>query len=91
MTSTRTTRVLLTAAVSGVLALGSVLGAAPASAQAYGNCAALNADYPHGVGKPGAVDATSGTPVTTFEVDAAVYSDNTKSDRDKDGIACEKK
>lgn len=71
-------------------AFGSVVVAAPASAQTYGNCKALNADYPHGVGKPGAVDSTSGRPVTTFTVDAKLYDDNTKRDRDGDGIACEK-
>jgi hypothetical protein len=41
------------------------------------------------VGKPGAVDHTSGTPVTNFAVDSAVYAANTARDGDKDGIACE--
>ncbi|WP_045823679.1 excalibur calcium-binding domain-containing protein [Williamsia herbipolensis] len=88
MTFTRTIRVVL---IAGVLALGGVMGVAPTSAQTYSNCAALNADYPHGVGKPGAVDSTSGRPVSNFEIDASVYSDNTSRDRDNDGIACEKK
>jgi hypothetical protein len=47
--------------------------------------------YPHGVGRPGAVDQTSGTPVTTFERSDALYSANSESDRDGDLIACEKK
>ncbi|MGZ8176726.1 excalibur calcium-binding domain-containing protein [Williamsia sp. SKLECPSW1] len=72
-------------------ALGSVALAAPASAQTYANCKALNADYPHGIGKPGAVDSTSGTPVTTFTVDANLYAQNKDRDRDGDGIACEKR
>ncbi|MCW2613868.1 MAG: Excalibur calcium-binding domain protein [Frankiales bacterium] len=65
---------------------------APApSAQEYANCTELNADYPHGVGRPGAKDKTStGNPVTDFRVDQALYDANTKSDRDDDGIACEK-
>lgn len=65
--------------------------AAPASAATdYANCTALRADYPHGVGQTGAVDSTSGTPVTNFTVDDDLYDANTESDRDKDGIACEK-
>ncbi|MEP9390872.1 excalibur calcium-binding domain-containing protein [Gordonia sp. VNQ95] len=60
------------------------------AATTYANCAALNADYPHGVGKAGAVDSTSGTPVTNFTVNDDVYKANTARDRDKDGIACEK-
>lgn len=56
----------------------------------YANCTALNMVYPHGVGRPGAKDQSSGVPVTTFTVDLATYNLNTASDRDKDGIACEK-
>ncbi|GGF24956.1 hypothetical protein GCM10007298_21040 [Williamsia phyllosphaerae] len=74
-----------------LLTLGAMATAAPASAATYSNCSQLNQDYPHGVGQTGAVDSTSGTPVTNFERDDAVYQDNTKRDRDKDGIACEKK
>lgn len=60
------------------------------TARRYENCTALRADYPHGVGRPGAVDSvTSGEPVTNFTVDASVYAANTGSDRDKDGVACE--
>ncbi|MDL9936034.1 excalibur calcium-binding domain-containing protein [Gordonia sp. ABSL1-1] len=70
--------------------LGPAMGAGPATAATkYPNCKALNADYPHGVGKPGAVDSTSGTPVTEFTVDADLYNANTSRDRDGDGIACE--
>ena len=67
--------------------------AAPVAAGAteYANCTELNADYPHGVGRPGASDKTkTGNPVTEFTVDQAVYEANTKSDRDNDGISCEK-
>lgn len=42
------------------------------------------------MGKPGARDQTSGTPVTSFKRSKALYDANKKSDRDKDGIACEK-
>ena len=56
----------------------------------YKNCAALNKVYPHGVGRPGARDHTSGKPDTRFAVNKAVYRANTARDRDKDGIACER-
>lgn len=70
--------------------------AAPAKAPAakkYANCTALNRVYPHGVGKSGAVDRVAGKtkPVRNFTKNNAVYAANTKSDRDKDGIACEKR
>jgi len=68
--------------------------AAPStSIVAFANCAQLNGVYPHGVGRPGAVDQVSGgsAGVTTFDRDAAVYGANTGRDRDKDGVACEKK
>lgn len=58
--------------------------------KAYANCTALRKVYPHGVGRKGAEDKTSGTPVTTFTVDSRTYAKNTKSDRDHDKIACEK-
>lgn len=43
------------------------------------------------MGKKGAHDQTTGTPVTTFTVNSKLYAANAKSDRDKDGIACEKR
>ena len=73
------------------MAVAPLMVAAPASAATdYANCTALNADHPHGVGDPGAVDSTSSTPVTNFTVDQALYDANDESDRDKDGISCEK-
>jgi hypothetical protein len=68
-----------------------VAPAAPA-AQSFANCVALNAVYPHGVARPGAVDHVSGStaPVTDFQVDAAVYAANTGRDGDGDGVACER-
>jgi hypothetical protein len=58
--------------------------------KAYKNCTALNKVYKHGVGRTNAKDRTSGKPVRNFTRNNAVYNLNTKSDRDKDGIACEK-
>lgn len=59
------------------------------------NCTAMNKRYPHGVGRAGARDKTSGVPVTTFKRSTRLYriamSWNRGLDRDKDGIACEKR
>ncbi|WP_213813810.1 excalibur calcium-binding domain-containing protein [Glaciihabitans sp. dw_435] len=64
-----------------------------AGAKLFANCTALNKTYKHGVGKKGAKDKVSGKskPVTNFKVDNALYSANKKSDRDGDGVACEKR
>jgi len=78
------------AAVLGApVGLASSAEAAPKPTE-YQNCTALNKVYPHGVGRKNAKDHTSGTPVRNFTRNNAVYSLNAKSDRDKDGIACEK-
>ncbi|TBN57360.1 excalibur calcium-binding domain-containing protein [Glaciihabitans arcticus] len=71
---------------SGLVSMGAAGGT-------FANCTALNKKYPHGVGKKGAKDKVSGAskPVKTFTVSTSVYNKNKKSDRDKDGIACEKK
>jgi hypothetical protein len=84
----RTTTVLAATA----LVAGATMLAAPAEAKParhFKNCDAMHKVYPHGVGKPGAKDHTSGTPVTTFKRSTPLYNANTASDRDKDGIACE--
>jgi len=69
--------------------------AAPATsapqAGSFRNCTALNKVYRHGVGRFGARDHTSGTPVTNFKHSNRLYRANRGLDRDKDGIACEKK
>ena len=59
----------------------------------YANCKELNGDYPHGVGRSGAVDKVSGggAGVTTFTRNDDLYALNSESDGDKDGIACEKR
>jgi hypothetical protein len=58
-------------------------------------CSHVNAKYPHGVGRRFAHDHTSGTPVTNFYRSTRLYlvamSYNRGLDRDKDGIACEKR
>ncbi|WP_440712809.1 excalibur calcium-binding domain-containing protein [Gordonia sp. FQ] len=90
---TRTLSMLAgTAVLGGLLSLAPVSPAAAAPV-AYKNCTALHKSFPHGVARPGARDKVSGRskPVTTFRVNKAVYDRNARLDRDKDGIACEKK
>jgi hypothetical protein len=87
--------VLVFAAPTGAAIEGS---ASPSSVAAipplYKNCTNLNKKYPHGLGKVGARDKTSGTPVTNFKRSTKLYnlamSHNRGLDRDKDGVACEK-
>lgn len=59
------------------------------------NCTVVNKRLPHGVGRATARDRTSGTPVTNFRRDTALYNTAMRAngglDRDKDGIACEKR
>ncbi len=79
-------------AVLSAAAVAFAVAVTPASAaRSYSNCTALNKDYPHGVGRPGARDKTSGKRVTNFTRSSKIYNANTARDRDKDGIACEKK
>ncbi len=60
-----------------------------ATAKKFKNCTELNKVYPGGVAKPGAVNK-GGVTKNEPTIDAALYKANIKSDRDKDGIACEK-
>ena len=90
--------VLVPLTAAALIAGGVALAAAPAQAAPpkpvkYANCAALNKVYKHGVAKKGGKDkvAKGSKPVTTFTVYTAAYNKNTALDRDKDGIACEKK
>ncbi|GAA2133996.1 excalibur calcium-binding domain-containing protein [Arthrobacter humicola] len=83
-----------------VLSATAVPASAAPAPKSYKNCTELNKVYPHGVGRAGARDKTSGKPVTNFRVDNTVYSYNDGGarhwgeydlDRDNDGIACEKR
>jgi Excalibur calcium-binding domain len=85
-------KAIVLAIVLAVLAYG--LAAAISSARvsiSYPNCKTLNARYPHGVGRWGARDHTSGIPVTNFKRSNRLYRQNRNLDRDKDYIACEKR
>ena len=60
-----------------------------AAAKVFKNCAELNKVYPGGVALPGAVNS-GGVTKKEPKYDKALYTANKKSDRDGDGIACEK-
>ncbi len=65
----------------------------PASdaSQSFKTCKDLNKVYKHGVGLEGVQNMVYGKPrASKHLVDVALYEANKKSDRDKDGIACEK-
>ena len=79
-----------------ILGDAAILGSSSASVvYKWKNCTIVNNRLPHGVGRSAARDHTSGTPVTNFRHDTAMYkramSANGGLDRDKDGIACEKR
>jgi hypothetical protein len=60
-----------------------------AAVKKFKNCTELNKVYPGGVAKPGAVNK-GGETKNQPTINDALYKANIKSDRDKDGIACEK-
>ena len=73
------------------VSLGLLLSTTPAHAAAkvFKNCTELNKVHPGGVAVPGAVNSGGTTKQEPF-YSKALYLANKKSDRDKDGIACEK-
>ncbi len=81
------------AGIAAVHTAPSRVQSALTAAKVYPNCKALNAKYPHGVARKGAKDHVSGSskPVTGFAVNNVVYTANKNLDRDKDGVACEKR
>ena len=60
-----------------------------AAVKVFKNCTELNRVYPGGVALPGAINS-GGTTRKEPIYNKALYMANKKSDRDKDGIACEK-
>ena len=60
-----------------------------AAAKTFKNCTELNKVYPGGVAIPGAVNSGGATKKTP-KYDKKFYDAKKKSDRNEDGIACEK-
>lgn len=79
-------KLLIAVLIIGFSAYGT---SANAAAMVFKNCSELNKVYPGGVALPGAVNAGGETKLTP-KFDKKLYEANKKSDRDKDGIACEK-
>jgi hypothetical protein len=69
--------------------VSNTLPASAAKVVTYKNCSALNLIYPGGVALPGAVNK-GGTTRHAPKFSKSLYRANQKSDRDRDGIACEK-
>ena len=79
---------MVIATISLGVALG-MMSTAQAATKVFKNCTALNKVYPGGVALPGAFN-TGGVTKKEPKYDKALYNANKKSDRDKDGIACER-
>jgi hypothetical protein len=75
--------------LTSFLVVGLLGTPAIAAAKKFKNCAELNKVYPGGVALPGSVNAGGATKKEP-KYDKALYTANKSSDRDKDGIACEK-
>lgn len=69
---------MLTVSISTVASAGQ-------PSKTYRNCTELRKTFPHGVAKSARTAGTTGA-----KVNAEVYAENVKSDRDKDGVACER-
>ncbi len=78
--------------ILAVISLGLVflpIQTSQAAVKVFKNCTELNKVYPGGVALPGAVNSGGATKKEP-KYNKALYVANKKSDRDKDGIACEK-
>ena len=75
--------------VTILILISTSFSSSSAAVKVFKNCTALNKVYPGGVALPGAVNVGGETKLTP-KYDKALYMANKKSDRDKDGIACEK-
>lgn len=84
-------RLCLSAGLLLVLAVGTVSTAsAESKVKTYKNCSELNKDYKGGVATSSSTKNKGGKTKYKPYVSKELYEANKKSDRDKDGIACEK-
>jgi hypothetical protein len=63
--------------------------AVPSPAPTYATCALLDARFPHGIARPGAVNRGA-RPTGLPHVDSVGYARNARLDTDHDGLACER-
>jgi hypothetical protein len=82
-----------TAVHTSAVTVHAAVAVTPMTKNKFKNCTAMHKVFKHGVGRKGAKDKVRGKtkPVTTFKVSTKIYKLNKKMDRDKDGVACEKK
>jgi hypothetical protein len=78
------------ALVLGVFSASVNVTVAAAKAKTYKNCTELNKDYKGGVARSSSVKNKGGKTKYKPFVSKELYDANTKSDRDKDLIGCEK-
>ena len=71
------------------LAVACLLAPSAVSAKVFPNCKAVNKVYAHGIAKNSKVIKTANGLTGRPFVSAKQYAANSKSDRDKDGVACE--
>jgi len=75
----------------GLFSVAGLSSPADAAVKTFANCTAMHKQFKGGVGKPGARDnRASGTAKFAPHRSLAWYNANSKMDRDKDGIACER-
>ncbi|WP_339315742.1 excalibur calcium-binding domain-containing protein [Paenibacillus sp. FSL R10-2734] len=87
----KTLNICLAAGLLLTLSIGTVSTAnAESKAKTYKNCSALNKDYKGGVAISSSTKNVGGKTKHKPYVSKELYNANKKSDRDKDGIACEK-
>lgn len=79
----------IAALASLILFIGSSTAAEAVKIKKFKNCTAMNKVYPHGVAKRGYDKTATGLTGEPF-VNTKLYNKNSGSDRDKDGVACEK-
>ena len=90
-----TARLLLAAVLAGGATLAVALPAhAAPTAKVYANCTAIHRDYTGGIARAGVkynrVSGANRALKGTVKFSTDLYKANVKSDRDRDGIACEK-
>lgn len=87
-------KVLTALSVTAFLLAPAMPAQAAASAHSYKNCTAVHKVYSGGIAKPGVkynrVSGSNRALKGTIKRSTALYNANSKLDRDKDGIACEK-
>jgi Excalibur calcium-binding domain len=83
---------LVAVSLVGASAFGGGLLTATAAAgvKHFKNCTAVHKTYPHGIARSAKAAATANGLHGTPKISLALYKANSKMDRDRDGVACER-